>query len=340
MPAVCRSCACSPPCAQICVTVDGCGSPTQIPVLGATVTITLGSTVIGTAITGQSVSSITVSTHGSGYTSAPTVTLSGGGGSGAVATVNLFSGIVSSITVNYGGSGYTSAPTVAISGGGGSGAAAVSVLGTTACIPISSTGTYTISAAPPSGTYWSSTPATSSVTVPSCAGTITKSLVLSAASGFSCLCEDCRDPVPTYLFLTDANGTWMSAAGTVSPGLPGGATGSGWVVCYTSGGMTVSYIIQCFEYYTLTGFYCPASPTNCSGPGAAFGTGSCTGTPPFMNCPGGGPDPEGGCNTTNYGSSPFGVAPNNCNTGGSFSLTFNITSTFGGLLTGTVTVTG
>ncbi|MGE5506993.1 MAG: hypothetical protein ACM3RP_00665 [Chitinophagales bacterium] len=62
---------------------------------------------------------------GSGYTSAPTVTITGGGGTGATATATVAGGSVASITLTNGGSGYTSAPIVTITGGGGTGATAV-----------------------------------------------------------------------------------------------------------------------------------------------------------------------------------------------------------------------
>ncbi len=67
---------------------------------------------------------IHVSDGGSGYTSAPTVSFTGGGGSGATATAQISGQSVASITVANEGSGYTSAPTVSFSGGGGTGAAA------------------------------------------------------------------------------------------------------------------------------------------------------------------------------------------------------------------------
>ena len=51
---------------------------------------------------------------GNGYVSAPTVTISGGGGSGATATANLTGGAVTSYTVNTPGSGYNSTPTVTV----------------------------------------------------------------------------------------------------------------------------------------------------------------------------------------------------------------------------------
>ena len=76
------------------------------------------------------VASITVTAGGSGYTSAPTISISGGGGTGATATatINEISGIVTDITVTNIGTGYTSTPTVTITGGGGSGATGTAVL--------------------------------------------------------------------------------------------------------------------------------------------------------------------------------------------------------------------
>lgn len=70
-----------------------------------------------------------VTSGGTGYTSAPTVSFTGGGGTGAAATAVLTSGVVTGITVTNAGSGYTSAPTVAFSGGAGSGASATATVG-------------------------------------------------------------------------------------------------------------------------------------------------------------------------------------------------------------------
>lgn len=70
------------------------------------------------------ITGITVEDGGSGYTSAPTVTITGGGGSGATATATIANGEVTAITLTNAGSGYTSEPTVTITGGGGSDAEA------------------------------------------------------------------------------------------------------------------------------------------------------------------------------------------------------------------------
>lgn len=79
-----------------------------------------------------SVASIAVDSGGSGYSTAPTVTISAsplaGGTAGATAT--LTGDAVTSVTVTYPGVGYLSAPTVSFSGGGGTGAAATVTLST------------------------------------------------------------------------------------------------------------------------------------------------------------------------------------------------------------------
>ena len=65
-----------------------------------------------------------VLTGGSGYTSRPTVTVTGGGGTGLKVHAEYAGGVVTAIRVDDPGDGYTSAPTLTISGGGGSGATA------------------------------------------------------------------------------------------------------------------------------------------------------------------------------------------------------------------------
>lgn len=68
--------------------------------------------------------SISITNPGSGYTSAPLVTVSGGGGI-ATATATIDTGSINSILITDAGSGYTTAPTVTISGGNGSNASLV-----------------------------------------------------------------------------------------------------------------------------------------------------------------------------------------------------------------------
>lgn len=63
-------------------------------------------------LTGDAVTSVTVTAGGSGYSFAPAVSFSGGAGTGAAGTATVVDGVVTGVTVTAGGSGYTSAPTV------------------------------------------------------------------------------------------------------------------------------------------------------------------------------------------------------------------------------------
>jgi len=71
---------------------------------------------------------------GYGYADAPTVNITGGGGTGATAITYISNGIVVAIELTNPGRGYTSIPTVSLTGGGGEGAAAAAV------VPISFSG--------------------------------------------------------------------------------------------------------------------------------------------------------------------------------------------------------
>ena len=82
------------------VTISGTGT-------GATATATLGVTASSFTITGGT----TI------YSAAPTVTISGGGGTGATANAVLTSGVVTGITITNAGTGFTTAPTIAFSAG-------------------------------------------------------------------------------------------------------------------------------------------------------------------------------------------------------------------------------
>lgn len=65
-------------------------------------------------VTAGFVSGITVTSGGSGYTSEPVVTITGGGGTGATAKAILSGDRVAVVLVLTAGNGYTSAPGVAI----------------------------------------------------------------------------------------------------------------------------------------------------------------------------------------------------------------------------------
>lgn len=71
---------------------------------------------------------IDVTAPGSGYTSAPVVTITGAGANATASAVVDYSGVVNAVTVDVAGAGYT-APTVSISGGGATSDAAGIVYG-------------------------------------------------------------------------------------------------------------------------------------------------------------------------------------------------------------------
>lgn len=62
------------------------------------------------------VTAIDVTSQGAGYTAAPTVTITGGGGTGAEAVATVSGGKVTKITVTKSGKGYTTKPTVTLTG--------------------------------------------------------------------------------------------------------------------------------------------------------------------------------------------------------------------------------
>ncbi|MFY7883596.1 MAG: hypothetical protein ACOVOV_01985, partial [Dolichospermum sp.] len=69
-------------------------------------------------ITQGQLKSIYIISAGAGYTAAPTLTISGGGGSGAAATctIDAITGEINGITITNRGTGYTSAPVITIGG--------------------------------------------------------------------------------------------------------------------------------------------------------------------------------------------------------------------------------
>jgi hypothetical protein len=93
--------------------------------------VTGTTTLLDTATTAGPVIYAVLTNSGSSYVSAPTVSFSGGGGSGAAATATVAGGLVTGVVITAGGSGYTSAPTISFSSGGGTGAAAVAHISTT-----------------------------------------------------------------------------------------------------------------------------------------------------------------------------------------------------------------
>jgi hypothetical protein len=71
------------------------------------------------------VAGVTITNGGSNYPNSTTVSISGGGGTGATGTATISSKTIVGVTITNAGSGYTSAPIVSFSGGSGSGATGV-----------------------------------------------------------------------------------------------------------------------------------------------------------------------------------------------------------------------
>ena len=81
--------------------------------------------------TSSGVTSLTLTAGGTGYTSAPAVTFTGGSGSNAAAVATIDGGIITALTMTNPGTGYITAPTVSFVGGGGGSATATAVISST-----------------------------------------------------------------------------------------------------------------------------------------------------------------------------------------------------------------
>lgn len=90
-----------------------------------------GQTALSISTISSAVTSIEVTSGGSGYTTPPIVALSGGGFTTAatIGEVTIVGGVITAIKVATPGSGYVTNPTVIISGGSGTGAAATANIG-------------------------------------------------------------------------------------------------------------------------------------------------------------------------------------------------------------------
>lgn len=179
------------------------------------------------------ISAITVTNGGSGYISAPAVTITGGGGTSAVASATI-TGVVSSIRVNNPGSGYTSVPIVTITGGGGSGAAAVATVsgGHVTAITVTNRGSGYTSVPTVNITGGGGTGATATARI---TGAVYSIIVTNGGSGYT--------SVPTVAIL-GGGGTRATATAIIAPGTVTGITltnpGNGYTsaptVSFTGGG--------------------------------------------------------------------------------------------------------
>jgi hypothetical protein len=98
----------------------------EVPVAGADAALVAQWAVQGNAIDGA-IYNLKITTVGTGYTSAPTLTIAGNG-TGATATCTVSGGAITSVTMTAVGSGYTHA-TVTVTGGAGSNGAIRPVIG-------------------------------------------------------------------------------------------------------------------------------------------------------------------------------------------------------------------
>lgn len=78
-----------------------------------------------------------MSAAGTGYTAPPTISFSGGGGTGVAAVAHMAGTQVESVVITNHGTGYTTAPSVSFSGGGGTGAAATAGVAAGSLLPMS-----------------------------------------------------------------------------------------------------------------------------------------------------------------------------------------------------------
>jgi hypothetical protein len=155
-----------------------------------------------TATSTINVTTYTVTAAGTNYTSAPSVTItdSTGSGSGATATATMK---VSNLTVGSGGSGYTSAPSISFTGGGGTGATATGTLNITAVNVTTPGSGYT---SPPTVSFsggGSGATATSTINVSAIAVTY-------GGGGYS--------SPPTVTISDTGSGTGAAATATLNPG--------------------------------------------------------------------------------------------------------------------------
>ena len=94
-------------------------------------TFTVAGTCIVSTVSSGVITAIAVTATGT-YTTSPTNPASVTGGTGSGATFTLSFGVLNNFTITNAGSGYIEQPTITFSGGGGSGAAAYATVGSTA----------------------------------------------------------------------------------------------------------------------------------------------------------------------------------------------------------------
>ncbi len=170
------------------------------------------------------VSNVTLASAGTGYTGVPTVTLFGGGGTGATATALFSGGVITGIQLTATGSGYVTAPLVVLSGGGGTGATATAsvALSVTSVIVTNAGSGYTAAPTAPFSGGGATTQGT--------AGTVTfgsGSSILSATHTFTAADAGSQLGLTVNALITGATfGITKTGAGTFTLAPPTGSTGT------------------------------------------------------------------------------------------------------------------
>ena len=196
------------------------GKTSQITAPGFSLPAAVGSGASINAVVSGPVTSLAITNSGSGYTSAPTVTITGGGGYGATAhaIVGTISGTsqyrtVIAIVLDEPGQGYTSTPTVVFSGGGGANAdaaASITYSFVTQYNIVNGGSGYTV---PPSITF--PTPAAGQtapvVTSGIANGAVNHITVTNGGTGYT--------TPPTVIFTNDAGGSGAAATASISGGV-------------------------------------------------------------------------------------------------------------------------
>ena len=231
------------------------------------------------------ITNIPVAVNGAGYTSAPTVTITGGTGSGAtaVATIGQLPVGITSVTLTNPGAGYTSVPAVTVT--------PADLTGSGAIVNATLNSTDPVSSVTPQGSTWASPPAcyptgsvpTVSFNPPSATATVTmtgQSCVYSITATAGSKCKDASSTV-TASGGFSGTVTWGGAGNTATktsvtnPGnyssaLPGSSAFTVSCAKPVGGGsptVTPTYGIQINTVNLTTGgLYQPGNP-----PGVTFG---------------------------------------------------------------------
>lgn len=233
--------------------------------IGNTITINaVGNLTTGTiSAAGVALNAAVVNSAGTGYTSAPSVTITGGGGAGATATATLVGNALTGIGLGSGGSGYTSAPTVSFSTAfGGSGATATATVfgGAVVGYTITNAGTGYTSAPTVTVSGGGGSGATATVTLPSSSG-IASVAITNAGSGFTgngTLTFSGGGTIPTAGAGGTATITGTTLGYTLNQNVSFANTGSGWdmgnlpTVTVTGGGGTGATVVPSWVNGLLT----------------------------------------------------------------------------------------